>query len=61
MEEIDSSFGAARVFNERNKQAYLDTISETDWSEICNVHDTQKSFDFSTQNWLHFTLNTFQK
>ena len=53
VEEIDSSF-VTRVFNERNKQAYLDAISETDWSEICNVHDTQKSFDL-----FHSKLITF--
>ena len=44
VEGIDSYF-VTRVFNERNKQTYLEAISETDWSEIYNVHDTQKSFD----------------
>ena len=60
VEEIDSSF-VTRVFNERNKQAYLEAISETDWSEICNVHDTQKSFDLFHTKLITFYNKYFPK
>ena len=34
-----------RVYNERNKQKFLEAISAVDWSEICNIPNTQNSFN----------------
>ena len=34
-----------RVNNEKNKQNFTQAISEVDWTEICNIPDTQESFD----------------
>ena len=44
MEETDSCL-VTRVYNEKNKQNFTQAISEVDWTEICNIPDTQESFD----------------
>ena len=44
MEEIESCF-VTRAYSDRNKQAFLQAISEIDWDETCSAPDTQKSFD----------------
>ena len=33
------------LYNEKNKQNFTQAISEVDWAEICNIPDTQESFD----------------
>ena len=43
MEETES-FTVTRVFNEKNKQKFREAISAVDWTEICNIPDTQNSF-----------------
>ena len=43
MEETES-FIVTRVFNEKNKQKFREAISAVDWTEICNIPDTQNSF-----------------
>ena len=42
VEEIESCF-VTRAYNDRNKQASLQAISEIDWDETCSVPDPQKS------------------
>ena len=44
MEETVSCL-VTRVYNERNKQKFLEAISAVDWSEICNIPNTQNSFN----------------
>ena len=44
-DEIDSVI-ITRVFNEKNKRAYRDTIASINWDEIYSGGDTQSSFDF---------------
>ena len=44
VEETDSCL-VTRVYNEKNKQNFTQAISEVDWTEICNIPDTQESFD----------------
>ena len=44
LEETDSCI-VTRVYNEKNKQNFTQTISEEDWTEICNTPDTQELFD----------------
>ena len=38
------SYLVTRVYNERNKQNFLQSISMVDWTEICKIPDTQSSF-----------------
>ena len=38
------SYLVTRVYNERNKQNFLQSISMVDWTEICKTPDTQSSF-----------------
>ena len=42
--EVTESFIVTRVFNEKNKQKFREPISAVDWTEICNIPDTQNSF-----------------
>ena len=42
--EETESFIVTRVFNEKNKQKFREAISAVDWTEICNIPDTQNSF-----------------
>ena len=44
VEEINTC-SVRRVFSKRNKQAFAEAISETNWCEIYNASDTQESFD----------------
>ena len=44
VEETDSCL-VTRVYNEKNKQNFTQAISEIDGTKICNISDTQKSFD----------------
>ena len=44
MDEIESCF-ATRIYNNRNKQAFSQAISEIDWLETCRASDIQKAFD----------------
>ena len=44
VKETDSCL-VTRVYNEKNKQNFTQAISEVDWTEICNIPDTQESFD----------------
>ena len=34
-----------RLYNQRNKQAFLQVLQETDWSDIFNIHGTQSCFN----------------
>ena len=45
--EETESFLVTRVFNEKNKQKFREAISAVDWTEICNIPDTQNSFSHS--------------
>ena len=38
------SYLVTRVYNERNNQNFLQSISVVDWTEICKIPDTQSSF-----------------
>ena len=42
--EETEAFIVTRVFNEKNKQKFREAISAVDWTEICNIPDTQNSF-----------------
>ena len=44
VEETDSCI-VTRVYNEKNNQNFTQTISEVDWTIICNTPDTQEFFD----------------
>ena len=42
--EETESFLVTRIFNEKNNQKFREAISVVDWTEICNIPDTQNSF-----------------
>ena len=54
---IESCF-VTRIYNNRNKQAFSQAISEIHWLETCSASDTQKSFDLF-HNKLIFLHNKF--
>ena len=34
-----------RIYSMKNKQAFIESLAETDWSEIYNVTSTQIAFN----------------
>ena len=34
-----------RLYNQRNKQAFLEALQQTDWSDIYSIPGTQSCFD----------------
>ena len=40
------SYLVTRVYNERNKQNFLQSISVVDWTEICKIPDTRDLLNF---------------
>ena len=43
--EMEESYIVTRVYNEKNKNAYNETISSMNWIDVLNCENTQESFD----------------